>query len=63
MLSDRRFRGPWGVDGGGEGAAGVNVVTRRGSELVMPGKFHVRLGAGDRLRLETPGGGGYGAVQ
>ncbi|HML61654.1 MAG TPA: hypothetical protein PKD41_12220 [Solidesulfovibrio sp.] len=26
----------------------------------MPAKFHVRLHAGDRLRLETPGGGGYG---
>ncbi|EHJ47274.1 5-oxoprolinase (ATP-hydrolyzing) [Solidesulfovibrio carbinoliphilus subsp. oakridgensis] len=60
ILSDRRLRGPWGLDGGGEGAAGVNVVTRRTGEMVMPGKFHVRLRAGDRLRVETPGGGGYG---
>ncbi|MHC1788778.1 hydantoinase B/oxoprolinase family protein [Solidesulfovibrio sp.] len=60
VLSDRRLRGPWGLDGGGEGAAGVNVVTRRAGEMVMPGKFHVRLRPGDRLRLETPGGGGFG---
>ncbi len=62
VLSDRRLRGPWGLAGGGEGAPGVNVVTRRAGEMVMPGKFHVRLRAGDRLRLETPGGGGYGPV-
>lgn len=60
VLSDRRTSGPWGLAGGGEGMAGVNVVTRRTGEMVMPGKFHVRLRAGDRLRLETPGGGGYG---
>jgi N-methylhydantoinase B len=60
VLSDRRLCGPWGLDGGGEGAAGVNVVTRRSGEMVMPGKFHLRLRPGDRLRLETPGGGGFG---
>lgn len=60
VLSDRRLRGPWGLDGGGEGMAGVNVVTRRTGEMVMPGKFHVRLRPGDRLRIETPGGGGFG---
>ncbi|KHK01189.1 hydantoinase B/oxoprolinase family protein [Desulfovibrio sp. TomC] len=60
VLSDRRLHGPWGLDGGGEGAAGVNVVTRRTGEMVMPGKFHVRLRPGDRLRIETPGGGGFG---
>ena len=62
VLSDRRMRGPWGLAGGGEGAPGVNVVTRRAGEMVMPGKFHIRLRPGDRLRLETPGGGGYGPV-
>ncbi|WP_300156770.1 hydantoinase B/oxoprolinase family protein [Solidesulfovibrio sp.] len=60
VLSERRVRGPWGLAGGGEGAPGVNVVTRRAGEMVMPGKFHVRLRPGDRLRLETPGGGGFG---
>ena len=60
VLSERRLRGPWGASGGGEGAPGVNTVTRRRGEMIMPAKFHVRLHAGDRLRLETPGGGGYG---
>ena len=60
VLSDRRLRGPWGLAGGGEGARGANVVTRKTGEMVMPGKFHTRLRPGDRLRLETPGGGGYG---
>jgi N-methylhydantoinase B len=62
VLSDRRIRGPWGLLGGGEGAHGVNVVTRRNGEMVMPGKFHVRLRTGEKLRLETPGGGGYWPV-
>jgi N-methylhydantoinase B len=60
VLSDRRLRGPWGLAGGGEGASGVNIVTRRTGAMIMPGKFFVRLRAGDTLRLETPGGGGYG---
>ncbi|MFP5258864.1 MAG: hydantoinase B/oxoprolinase family protein, partial [Acidobacteriota bacterium] len=60
VLSDRRLHGPWGLSGGGEGAPGVNVVTRTDGELVMPGKFHTRLLPGDRLRIETPGGGGFG---
>ena len=61
VLSDRRLRGPWGLAGGGEGAAGVNVVTRSTGGMAMPGKFHVRLRAGDRLCIQTPGGGGWGA--
>ncbi len=60
VLSERRTHGPWGLSGGGEGAVGVNAVMRGGREEVMPGKFHVRLWPGDVLRLETPGGGGYG---
>ncbi|WP_428567737.1 MAG: hydantoinase B/oxoprolinase family protein [Solidesulfovibrio sp. DCME] len=62
VLSERRLRGPWGLDGGGEGAVGVNTVTRRTGEMVMPAKFHVKLRPGDRLRLETPGGGGHGPI-
>lgn len=62
VLSERRLRGPWGLAGGGEGAVGVNTVTRRTGEMVMPAKFHVKLRPGDRLRLETPGGGGFGPI-
>ena len=63
VLSDRRMRGPWGRHGGGAGVAGVNVATRGGREETVPGKAHFFLAVGDRLRLETPGGGGFGAAE
>ncbi len=67
VLSERRRRGPYGLAGGEPGAPGRNAVLRRqGEALVMeeqPGKFHVRLFPGDRLRIETPGGGGWGAAE
>jgi N-methylhydantoinase B len=63
LLADRRSRGPWGLSGGGEGAAGKATVVRRdGSLEPMPGKFSTRLRTGERIRIETPGGGGYGRV-
>jgi len=61
VLSDRRARGPWGRQGGGAGAPGVNRVIRQGLAERLPGKVHLFLAAGDRLCLETPGGGGFGA--
>jgi N-methylhydantoinase B len=60
VLSERRTRGPWGLAGGEAGEPGRNVVVRRGREEAMPGKFTARLEPGDVLRLETPGGGGWG---
>lgn len=61
MLSERRVLQPWGLAGGEAGAAGRNIlVAADGSEEVLPGKFSRRLAAGDRLRIETPGGGGWG---
>jgi N-methylhydantoinase B len=61
MLSDRRTRGPWGLNGGGEGAPGKTTVIRsHGSREEMPGKFSTRLGSGDRIRIESPGGGAWG---
>jgi N-methylhydantoinase B len=60
LLSERRVRGPWGLGGGGAGAPGRNTLVRKGKEKTMPGKFHAEVHAGDRLRIETPGGGGFG---
>src|SRR5271163_2861849 len=61
LLADRRTRGPWGLAGGGDGAPGKTYVTRRdGSAETMPGKFSVRLQTGERIRIESPGGGGWG---
>ena len=61
LLSDRRARGPWGLAGGSDGAPGKAFVTRQdGAVEQMPGKFSTRLRKGERVRIETPGGGGWG---
>ena len=61
LLADRRMRGPWGLSGGREGVPGKTCILRRdGTVEVLPGKFNIRLSKGDRIRVETPGGGGWG---
>lgn len=62
LLTERRRHAPTGADGGAPGLPGTNTVTRAGSgatETLDP-KSDGRLEAGDRLRIETPGGGGHG---
>jgi N-methylhydantoinase B len=54
LITERRRHRPRGRDGGGEGAAGRNRLN--GSPL--PSKAAGELSPGDRLRIETPGGGG-----
>ena len=64
LLADRRMRGPYGLQGGAEGAPGRNVVLRKdGSESAIPAKGTIRLKHGDRVRIESPGGGGWGREQ
>jgi N-methylhydantoinase B/oxoprolinase/acetone carboxylase alpha subunit len=61
ILSERRRERPWGAQGGGPGGKGRNtLVSADGREQVLPAKTRIRLAPGDRLRIETPGGGGYG---
>jgi N-methylhydantoinase B/oxoprolinase/acetone carboxylase alpha subunit len=60
VLSDRRTHAPWGASGGGPAAPGRNTLIREGREEPLPGKVDLRLRPGDRLRIETPGGGGWG---
>ena len=61
MLSERRHLGPPGLAGGCDGAAGRNTrIHPDGTETPLPGKFSRQFDAGDRLRIETPGGGGWG---
>lgn len=57
LLTERRRHAPPGADGGAPGARGRNLID--GSELGS--KVSGRLRKGQHLRLETPGGGGYGA--
>jgi N-methylhydantoinase B len=61
LLSDRRNNGPYGLAGGSEGTPGKTTVIRTdGSQHDLPGKFRVRLKTGDRVRVESPGAGGWG---
>jgi N-methylhydantoinase B len=61
LLADRRSRGPWGLAGGTDGAPGKAFITHRdGSVHPMPGKFSTRVLKGERITIETPGGGGWG---
>jgi N-methylhydantoinase B len=61
LLADRRTRGPWGLASGDDGAPGTaSVIRHDGSVEAMPGKFSTRLRAGERIRIESPGGGGWG---
>ena len=57
LLSERRLCVPFGLAGGGPGAAGRNFHNGR----EVPGHAVLQAATGDRLRIETPGGGGYGA--
>lgn len=62
LLAERRTRGPYGLGGGGDGAPGkASIIRQDGSVEELPGKFNVRLRAGERIRIETPGGGGWGS--
>ena len=60
ILSDRRRFGPYGLADGEEGRTGRNLLIVDGREEVLSGKVNRKLRAGDRIRIETPGGGGYG---
>jgi N-methylhydantoinase B/oxoprolinase/acetone carboxylase alpha subunit len=60
LLSDRREIGPWGLSGGKPGRPGRNVLLRGKRQELLPAKTRFEIRAGDRLRIETPGGGGWG---
>jgi N-methylhydantoinase B len=63
LLADRRSRGPWGLQGGEDGATGkARILRQDGTTEELPGKCNTRLRMGDRLRIETPGGGGWGSA-
>lgn len=62
LLAERRKFRPWGLQGGEDGAAGAARVTKAGSAetIELPGKCSLPIAAGDVVRIETPGGGGWG---
>jgi N-methylhydantoinase B len=56
LITERRRHPPRGRDGGGDGLPGRNLLNGQ----PLPSKCEGELAPGDRLRIETPGGGGYG---
>jgi len=61
LLADRHSQGPYGLEGGLDGAAGKAFVIRHDGQVeAIPSKCSVRLRKGERIRVETPGGGGFG---
>lgn len=64
LLTSRRRSAPYGLAGGEPGQPGVNLLVQaNGKELHTPGSFQGRVHPGDRIVIETPGGGGYGRVE
>jgi 5-oxoprolinase (ATP-hydrolysing) len=64
MLSQRRTCDPWGLNSGGAAAAGRNWLIRLDGVDAesLPGAFSHQFKSGDILRIETPGGGGFGTA-
>ncbi len=60
VLSERRKTAPYGLKGGSPGTPGKNIVIKKDKIEEKPGKFTTVLKKNDILRIETPGGGGYG---
>jgi N-methylhydantoinase B len=62
VIADRRVVGAPGLAGGEDGLAGRNTLLTAAGAAQLPGSFQRRVYAGDRLRIETPGGGGWGKL-
>ncbi|HEX3280884.1 MAG TPA: hydantoinase B/oxoprolinase family protein [Pyrinomonadaceae bacterium] len=60
LLADRRKRGPYGLAGGKDGKPGSAAIISNGKTHKIGSKGSWELKAGDRVRIETPGGGGFG---
>jgi len=60
VLSERRKTAPYGLHGGLPGQCGKNTLIKNGDVQAKPGKFTDHAPKGSVIRVETPGGGGYG---
>lgn len=62
ILSERRSFQPYGMNGGEPAARGLNQWTKKtGRTINLGGKDSVIVSPGDRVVIDTPGGGGYGS--
>jgi len=61
VLSNRRKQGPFGLAGGGAGQPGMNRVRRKDGRIrELSYAEQIEIKTGDRIIIETPGGGGFG---
>lgn len=60
LLADRRKTQPWGLLDGAPGATGRTTIVQNNEEEQLPGKCTRELRAGTLIRIESPGGGGWG---
>ena len=60
LLADRRKRAPYGLHGGSDGKSGSGFIIRGNQCQKISAKGSHELQTGDRVRVETPGGGGWG---
>jgi N-methylhydantoinase B len=60
LLTDRRIFRPYGLAGGEAGAAGRSILLSGPESKELPGKCSLEAKSGDIIRIETPGGGGWG---
>lgn len=61
LLTQRRESAPFGMKGGEPGRSGCNLLFRKGQDAEpLPPLAQVKVHKGDRLRVKTPGGGGWG---
>jgi len=61
VISERRRFAPYGLGGGRSGSRGKNTLFSGGKWRRLNSKVNLKVKPGDVLRVETPGGGGYGS--
>ncbi len=62
LLTQHRVEAPYGLEGGQPGQRGRQRLLRNGVETLLEGCVSLKVRPGDRILLETPGGGGFGAA-
>ena len=62
LITQRRLKSPFGLEGGKNAKPGANILIKKGNnkEEVLQPLAQIKVKEGDRLRIYTPGGGGYG---
>ena len=60
LITGRRTRPPYGSSGGEPGREGKNLWLKGDRTVELPPTITIDVRAGDRLTIETPGGGGWG---